>query len=103
MTRNFVRPNQKSKIKNQKFRLPVPTFLTAFLGLALSTSAQTFSTSKLSAHLINSYTAGSSNIVAGHPRTLKVLGVDSGFPSSMAQAMRDYKAKVPTGKVVVRI
>ena len=69
----------------------------------LSTSAQTLSTSKLSAHLINSYTAGSSNIVAGHPRTLKVLGVDSGFPSSMAQAMRDYKAKVPTGKVVVRI
>src|ERR1051326_5139473 len=65
--------------------------------------AQTVSTSKLSAHLINAYTVGSSNIVAGHPRTLKVLGLDSGFPSGMVQAMRDYKAKVPTGKLVVRI
>jgi hypothetical protein len=66
-------------------------------------SAQTLSSSKLSAHLINAYTAGSSNIVAGHPRLLKVLGLDSGFPSGMVQAMRDYKAKVPSGKLVVRI
>src|SRR5215831_4473222 len=65
--------------------------------------AQTPSTSKLSAHLINSYTIGSSNIVLGRPRILKVLGLDSGFPSGMVQAMRDYKTKVPTGKIVVRI
>jgi hypothetical protein len=65
--------------------------------------AQTPSTSKLSAHLINSYTVGSSNIVAGRPRTLKVLALDSGFPLGMVQAMRDYKAKVPTGKIVVRV
>ncbi len=65
--------------------------------------AQGLSPSKLSAHLINNYTAGSSNIVAGHPRTLKVLGLDSGFPSGMAQAMRDYKGQVPGGKIVVRI
>src|SRR3954454_11282325 len=73
-----------------------------FLGPA-STSAQTISASKISAHLINGYTSGSSNMVAGHPRVLKVLGLDSGFPSGMVQAMRDYKSKTPTGKIVVRI
>ena len=66
-------------------------------------SAQSLSTSKISAHLINAYTSGSSNIIAGHPRTLKVLGLDSGFPTSQAQAMRDYKTQVPGGKAVVRI
>src|SRR5206468_4044073 len=65
--------------------------------------AQSPSTSKLSAHLINGYTVGSSNIVAGGPRILKVLALDSGFPSGMVQAMRDYKTKVPTGKIVVRV
>ena len=54
--------------------------------------AQTISSSKLSAHLINAYTSGSSNIVAGHPRIFKVLGLDSGFPSGMVQAMRDYQS-----------
>src|SRR5438309_2141758 len=68
-----------------------------------SAAAQSLSASKISAHLINAYTSGSSNIVAGHPRTLKVLGLDSGFPSAMAQAMRDYKTQVPAGKIVVRI
>jgi len=53
--------------------------------------------------LINAYTSGSSNIVAGYPRALKVLAVDSGFPSGMLNAMRDYKARVPGGKVVVRV
>jgi hypothetical protein len=73
-------------------------------GLTLcSASAQSLSASKISAHLINAYTSGSSNIIAGHPRTLKVLGLDSGFPSSQAQAMRDYKTQTPGGKVVVRI
>jgi hypothetical protein len=71
-------------------------------GLGSTLFAQT-STSKLSAHLINTYTVGSSNIVAGRPRTLKVLGLDSGFPSGMVQAMRDYKARVPSGKLLVRI
>src|SRR5205807_5933503 len=72
-------------------------------GVSSTLLSQTPSTSKLSAHLINAYTVGSSNIVAGRPRTLKVLGLDSGFPSGMVQAMRDYKAKVPSGKLVVRI
>lgn len=68
---------------------------------ALTAHAQSFS--KLSAHLINTYTVGSSNIVSGKPRLLKVLALDSGFPVGMVQAMRDYKAKVPAGKIVVRV
>ena len=72
-------------------------------GAALSARAQTLSNSKLSAHLINGYTVGSSNIVAGKPRVLKVLALDSGFPAGLVQAMRDYKAKAPDGKVVVRV
>jgi hypothetical protein len=69
----------------------------------LPARAQTLSNSKLSAHLINGYTVGSSNIVAGKPRVLKVLALDSGFPSGLVQAMRDYKAKAPGGKIVVRV
>src|SRR5437763_15470123 len=72
-------------------------------GVSSTLLSQTPSTSKLSEHLINNYTVGSSNIVAGRPRTLKVLGLDSGFPSGMVAAMRDYKAKAPGGKIVVRI
>src|ERR1035441_1986713 len=69
----------------------------------LPAPAQTLSNSKLSAHLINGYTVGSSNIVSGKPRLLKVLALDSGFPSGLVQAMRDYKTKAPGGKVVVRV
>ena len=65
--------------------------------------AQSLSSSKLSAHFINGYTVGGSKIVAGRPQTLKVLGLDSGFPSGMVQAMRDYRAHAPGGKIVVRI
>ena len=71
--------------------------------LATGAPAETLSNSKLSAHLINAYTSGSSNIVAGKPRLLKVLALDSGFPTGLVQAMRDYKAKAPSGKVVVRV
>jgi len=74
-----------------------------FASIGSTLAAQTMSNSKLSAHLINSYTVGSSNIVAGRPRILKVLGLDSGFPPGMVQAMRDYKVKVPSGKVIVRV
>jgi hypothetical protein len=72
-------------------------------GTVFRAPAQSLSSSRLSAHLINAYTAGSSNIVAGRPRVLKVLALDSGFPSGMAQAMRDYKSNAPGGKVVVRV
>src|SRR2546425_13022465 len=51
----------------------------AALVLTISAPAQTLSPSKFSAHLINNYTIGSSNIVSAYPRTLKVLGLDSGF------------------------
>ncbi|EEF58580.1 malectin domain-containing carbohydrate-binding protein [Pedosphaera parvula] len=61
--------------------------------------AQGISSSKLSAHLINAYTAGSSNIIAGHPRVLKILDVGSG----MVNAMRAYKSGTPGGKVVLRV
>jgi hypothetical protein len=81
----------------------VVAVLLAGVGAVLSASAQTLSNSKLSAHLINGYTVGSSNIVAGKPRLLKVLALDSGFPTGLVQAMRDYKAKAPGGKVVVRV
>ncbi|MDB6056777.1 MAG: hypothetical protein JWO95_621 [Verrucomicrobiales bacterium] len=69
--------------------------------VGLHAHGQSFS--KLSAHLINAYTVGSSNIVSGKPRLLKVLALDSGFPSGMLQAMRDYKVKVPNGKIIVRV
>ncbi len=79
-------------------------FLTALWAcLGLNASAQNLSASKLSAHLINAYTAGASNIVSGGPRVLKVLGLDSGFPSAMTQALRDYKTRFPAGSTVVRI
>ena len=55
--------------------------------------------SKLSAHLINAYTTGASDIVSGHPRVLKILDLGSG----MLQAARGYKTGTPHGKVVLRI
>src|SRR4051794_23288508 len=76
---------------------------TLFLALAFSVitnlSAQAISNSKISAHLINAYTAGSSNIIAGHPKVLKILDVGSG----MVNAMRAYKSGTPDGKVVLRV
>ncbi len=85
--------------------MPHCSFLLALclLPSALALRAQSPGASKLSAHFINNYTTGSSNIVAGRPRVLKLLGLDWGLPSGMLQAMRDYKTKCPAGKVVVRI
>ena len=82
----------------QKTLLTLSLLLVPFLS-----SAQTLSASKLTAHLIGDYTAGSSNIVSGQPRLLKVLALDSGFPSGMTAAMRHYKTVAPTGKIVVRV
>ena len=80
-------------------------FLAAWLCICWFTPgrAQSMSNSKLSAHLINNYTVGSSNIVAGRPRLLKVLALEGGFPSGQLDAMRDFKSKVPGGKLVVRV
>src|SRR5579872_6942905 len=60
---------------------------------------QGISNSKISAHLIDNFTAGSSNIVAGHPQVLKILDVGS----DMINAARAYKAGTPGGKVVLRV
>src|SRR4051794_24193859 len=65
---------------------------------ALSVSAQ-LSSSHISEHLINAYTAGSSNIIAGHPRVLKILDLGG----DMLAAARAYKAGTPNGKIVLRI
>src|SRR5512146_2773887 len=86
---------------NQSRRPLLP--LSLALLAACSCFAQTLSTSKLTAHLINAYTPGGSNIVAGYPSTLKVLGTDTGFSADMVRAMRAYKARVPGGKLVVRV
>ncbi len=64
-----------------------------------ATRAQTPSPSRISAHLINDSTAGVSNIIAGHPRVLKILDLGSG----MVQAARAYKAGTPDGKLVLRL
>src|SRR5438552_3334086 len=57
------------------------------------------SLSKISVHLLNSYSPGTTQIIQAHPRVIKILGTDSG----MMQAARDFKASTPDGKVVCRI
>src|SRR6185503_18960335 len=57
------------------------------------------SQSKISIHLLNSYSSGAAQIIQAHPRLIKILGTDSG----MLQAARDFKASTPDGKVVCRI
>src|SRR6267378_3521573 len=69
------------------------------LTLRVDLQAQNLSPGHLSAHLINAYTIGASNIIAGHPRVLKILDLGSG----MLQAARAYKAGTPNGKVVLRV
>ncbi len=73
--------------------------MVAAFALVRDLPAAGLSNSKLSAHLIITYTAGSSNIVAGHPQVLKILDVGS----DMIKAVRDYKAGTPNGKVVLRV
>src|SRR5439155_2035220 len=77
----------------------VVTFAYFALQLVGFPSLRAQSPSKLSAHLINSYTIGVSNIVAGQPRVLKILDLGSG----MLQAARAYKAGTTNGKIVLRI
>jgi hypothetical protein len=77
------------------------SFRTTFLITVFATSSvfAQLSSSHISAHLINTYTTGSSNIVAGHPRVLKILDLDG----DMLAAARAYKAGTPGGKIVLRI
>src|SRR5678816_4794126 len=46
------------------------------------------SQSKISVHLLGSYSAGAGQIIQARPRVIKILGTDSG----MMQAARDFKA-----------
>ncbi len=55
--------------------------------------------SRLSAHLILNYTAGARQIVAAHPRVLKILDTHS----SMLAAAREFKSGTPNGILVLRI
>jgi hypothetical protein len=82
-----------------KFLGSIAVFVGLFATNPSRVAAQTPSPSKLSAHLINAYTTGASNIVAGHPRVLKILDLGSG----MLQAARAYKAGTPNGQIVLRI
>jgi hypothetical protein len=85
-----------NSIRRGKFTL---TAILLWLMAALPLAAQSVSSSKLSAHLINAYTTGASNIIAGHPQVLKILDLGPG----MLSAMRAYKAGTPGGKVTLRI
>src|SRR5438093_6094933 len=57
------------------------------------------SQSKISVHLLSSYSSGAAQIIHAPPRVIKILSTDSG----MMQAARDFKASTPEGKVVCRI
>ena len=56
----------------------VVSWAVATLFLPFVARAQ-LSPSRVSAHLIQSYTSGSSNIIAGHPRVLKILDNSSDY------------------------
>jgi len=81
-------------------RAIVPCLITACL-LASSPRAKAAppSYSRLSAHLILNYTSGARQIVAAHPRVLKILDTHS----SMLVAAREFKSGTPDGKLVLRI
>jgi len=93
---NCIEMALNTKFLQAALTLPV---LALFLGARIPVHSQTFSTSKISAHLINAYTIGASNIIGGHPRILKILDLGSG----MLQAARAYKTETPNGKIVLRL
>ena len=57
------------------------------------------SASKISLHLIGSYTPGARQVVAAGPRVLKVLDLHR----PMLEALRDYKTRHPQGLTVLRV
>jgi hypothetical protein len=69
--------------------------------LCCATAAQAAppSESRLSVHVIGQYTKGARQIVAAHPRVLKIL--DTG--GDMLAAAREFKRGTPKGNVVLRI
>lgn len=77
--------------------------LRAIVGLSIALltlpTCAALSESKLSLHLINSYSQGARQVVAAGPRVLKVLDLHE----PMLEALRDYKSRYPQGVTVVRI
>ena len=71
------------------------------LGVALHGQAAPLppSQSKLSVHVMISYSSGAAQIIQAHPRLIKIL--DTG--NSMLEAMRAFKTSTPEGTVVCRI
>ena len=67
--------------------------------VALTGRSAAPSQSKISVHLLSSYSPGAAQIIAAHPRVIKILGTDG----AMLQAAREFKASTPQGKVVCRI
>jgi hypothetical protein len=66
---------------------------------ALSATPGPPSQSKISVHLLSTYSPGAAQIIQARPRVIKILGTDSG----MMQAARDFKGAAPDGKVVCRV
>ena len=64
-------------------------------------TAPAASDSKLGVHMIDVYTPGTRRIIAAGPRVLKVL--DPRAHTDVRQAIRDFKARVPDGIVVMRV
>src|SRR5579859_650466 len=89
----------KLTLRMNSLRPARSTLFCLMLVSSFSLRGQNLSASKLSAHFINAYTTGGTNIVAGHPQVLKILDLGSG----MLQAARAYKAATPSGKVVLRV
>lgn len=79
-------------------RLIVVVFLLLF-GFWAAAAPAPASVSKISVHLLSSYSPGAAQIIQAHPRVIKILDTSSG----MIQAARDFKASTPDGKVVCRI
>ena len=74
--------------------------LGAVLAVAGSAGAAELSPSKLSLHLLGGrYSPGAREVVAAGPRVLKVLDLSP----EMLDALRDYKARWPEGRTVLRI
>ena len=93
------RPDLSSTMSCCRFRGAAKRWAVVPLIFARFSLSAQLSSSHISAHLINSYTAGSSNIIAGHPGVLKILDLGG----DMLTAARAYKAGTPSGKIVLRI
>ena len=89
----------KSAKRSRHFLLGLMVFAATVAPWKASGAVQAPSQSKITIHMIGSYTSGANQIIAAHPRVLKILDTSGG----MLQAARDFKAGTPDGKVVLRV